>query len=86
MTDNAQSSAGPKPSRVAIRVLRYWIANLSALPGVWRSAGRSGVSRTVGVKWVFGDLGYSILRFRVEMRFDRLLAWDRRRRLGLFPR
>ena len=70
----------------AKRALLYWSANISALPGVWRRAGKSGVSRAVGVKWVFGDLRYSIRRFRVLMRYDGLSAWHRRKQTGLSSR
>ena len=67
----------------AKRAARYWIANLSALPRVWQSAGRSGVSRAVGVKWMAGDFTYSIRRFVVELKMDKLKAWDLRRQRGI---
>ena len=67
----------------AKRVLAYWRVNIAALPRVWQSAGRSGVSRWVGVKWVCSDFTYSIRRFQVEMAMDRLRAWDMRRQRGI---
>ena len=70
----------------AKRALLYWSANISALPRVWKSAGRSGVSRVVGVKWICGDLRYSVMRFMIEMRMDRLQAWDLRRQRGIQTR
>lgn len=68
------------------RALLYWKANLAALPRVWQSAGRSGVSRVVGVKWMAGDFTYSIRRFVVELKMDKLKAWDLRRQRGIQTR
>ena len=71
------------PMTTAKRALLYWKANLSALPRTWKSAGRSGVSRWVGVKWMAGDFRYSIRRFVVELKMDKLKAWDLRRQRGI---
>ena len=68
------------------RVFHYWRLNLAALPRTWQSAGRSGVSRVVGVKWVCSDFTYSIRRFVVEFKMDKLKAWDLRRQRGIHPR
>ena len=70
----------------AKRALLYWKANLAALPRVWQGAARSGVSRAVGVRWICGDLRYSARRFLVEMKMDKLKAWDLRRQRGIQTR